>query len=252
VQAARMAFAQSKFGESLKAGKDLHSDKNLFKKLVWDANNDAPMVYRYGTHHPCLVTTHRKSLRQNKISYALFEKIILEFLSSADWKAIAGDGSMIPTELLTKQESLAREIEDNAKVLARYEALIDDPNSDRFERISNKYKALAAKSKKLAEERAALESQIGAQNVGNSLLFEAQGINIYRVSRTSKEDRLKLRLFLAQRIQRIDLTFGATVLTAGPVKNIQGGEGKIVAKLTFVNDVVKWAFIDKDRAVLLW
>jgi hypothetical protein len=69
VQAARMAFAQSKFGESLNAGKDLHSDKNLFKKLVWDANNDAPMVYRYGTHHPCLVTTHRKSLRQRKISY---------------------------------------------------------------------------------------------------------------------------------------------------------------------------------------
>jgi hypothetical protein len=52
VQAARMAFAQSKFGESLNAGKDLHSGKNLFKKLVWDANNDAPMVYRYGTHHP--------------------------------------------------------------------------------------------------------------------------------------------------------------------------------------------------------
>jgi hypothetical protein len=46
VQAARMAFAQSKFGENLNAGKYLHSDKNLFKKLVWEANNDAPMVYR--------------------------------------------------------------------------------------------------------------------------------------------------------------------------------------------------------------
>jgi len=48
------------------------------------------------------------------------------------------------------------------------------------------------------------------------------------------------------------LTFGATVLTAGPVKNVQGGNGKIVAKLTFVNAAVKWAFIDRDRAVLLW
>ena len=251
VHAARMAFAQSKFGESLNAGKDLHSDKNLFKKLVWDANNDAPMVYRHGTH-PYVVTTHRKNLRQHKISYALFEKIMLEFLSSADWKAIAGDGSMIPAELLAKQESLAREIEDKAKILARYEALIDDPNSDHFERISDKYKALAAKSKKLAEEKAALESQIEGQNAGKSLLTETEGIDIYRVSRTSKEDRLKLRLYLAQRIQRIDLTFGATVLTAGPVKNVQGGEGKIVAKLTFVNGAVKWAIIDKDRAVLLW
>jgi hypothetical protein len=50
---------------------------------------------------------------------------------------------------------------------------------------------------------------------------------------------------------RIDLTFGATVLTAGPVKNVQRGQGKTVAKLTFVNGAVKWAFIDKDRAVLL-
>jgi hypothetical protein len=48
------------------------------------------------------------------------------------------------------------------------------------------------------------------------------------------------------------LTFGATVLTAGPVKNVQGGEGKIVAKLTFVNGAVKLAIVDKDRAVLLW
>ena len=54
----------------------------------------------------------------------------------------------------------------------------------------------------------------------NSLLFETEGIDIYCVSRTSKEERLKLRLYLAQRIQRIDLTFGATVLTAGPVKNV--------------------------------
>jgi hypothetical protein len=80
---------------------------------------------------------------------------------------------------------------------------------------------------------------------------ESEGIAIYSVNRTSKEDRLKLRLYLAQRIQRIDLTFGATVLTGGPVKNVQAGEGKIVAKLTFVNDAVKVAFIDKDRAVLM-
>jgi len=65
------------------------------------------------------------------------------------------------------------------------------------------------------KERAALESQIGAQNAENSLLLETEGIDIYCVNKTSKEDRLKLRLYLAQRIQRIDLTFGVTVLTAG-------------------------------------
>jgi hypothetical protein len=93
----------------------------------------------------------------------------------------------------------------------------------------------------------------GARNdSANRSTSETEGIDIYCVSRTSKEERLKLRLYLAQRIQRIDLTFGATVLTAGPVKNVQGGEGKIVAKLTLVNGAIKWAFIDKDQAVLLW
>jgi hypothetical protein len=81
----------------------------------------------------------------------------------------------IPAELLAKQESLACKTEDNAKILARYEALIDDPNSDQFERISDKYKALVAKSKKLAEERAALESHIGAQNAGKQPFFRDGG-----------------------------------------------------------------------------
>jgi hypothetical protein len=40
------------------------------------------------------------------------------------------------------------------------------------------------------------------------------------------------------------------VLTASLVKNVQGGIGKIVANIPFVNGAVKWATIDKDRAVL--
>jgi hypothetical protein len=51
--------------------------------------------------------------------------------------------------------------------------------------------------------------------------------------------------------------FWARIVTAGPVKDnpikgLEAGEGKIVARLKFVNGAVKWAFIDKDRAVLLW
>jgi hypothetical protein len=186
------------------------------------------MVFRQYNGFSCLVTTHRKNLRQHKVSYALFEKIILQFLSSSDWKAIAQDGSGgASTELFAKPESLAREIDNTAKILGRYEALIDDPNSDEFDRISDKYKAAVAKSKRLLEERTTLETQIASENSGSRLLLETKGIEIFLVRRTSKEDPLKLRLYLAQRIRRIDLTFGATVLTAGPVKNVQGGEGKL-------------------------
>jgi hypothetical protein len=46
-------------------------------------------------------------------------------------------------------------------------------------------------------------------------------------------------------------TWCATQRRFLPVQPVQGGEGKLVAKLTFVNGAVKWAFIEKDWAVLL-
>jgi hypothetical protein len=233
--------------------------KTYFRKLVWDVTDESPvsMVYRYATTSPCLVTTHRKHVRSHKIHYATFERIMLEFLSAADWKAIAREGTNIPADLLTKQESLAKEIDDTEKVLHRYEAIVDDPDSDQFERIHAKFKATLTKSKRLAEERTALEAQIAAQDRAGKLIIETEGIDIYPVDRNTKEGRLKLRSYLAQRIERIDITFGARIFTAGPVKDnpikgLEAGEGKIVARLKFVNGAVKWAIIDKNRAVLLW
>jgi hypothetical protein len=97
-----------------------------------------------------------------------------------------------PHGFFSKQESLAREIDNTTTILQRYEALIDDPNSAEFERIQDKYKAVVAKSKKLIKQLATLEAQIGAQNNESRLLFETDGVAIFRVGRTSKEDRLKL------------------------------------------------------------
>jgi hypothetical protein len=211
VQDVRRTFAQTKFGASFLGGRDLHSDKNLFRKLVWDVTDGSPvsMVYRYATTSPCLVTTHRKHVRSHKFHYATFERIMLEFLSAADWKAIAREGTNIPADLLTKQESLAKEIDDTEKVLHRYEAIVDDPDSDQFERIHAKFKATLTKSKQLAEERTALEAQIAAQDRAGKFIIETEGIDIYPVDRNTKEGRLKLRSYLAQRIERIDITFGA-------------------------------------------
>src|SRR6516165_7063731 len=44
-----------------------------------------------------------------------------------------------------------------------------------------------------SKKRTTIETQIASQNRGSSLLFETKGIDIYRVGRTSKEDRMKLR-----------------------------------------------------------
>jgi hypothetical protein len=124
VQDARMAFAQSKFGEALHCGRNKFSTKNLFRKLVWDVENAVPMVYKQYEGWACLVSTHRKQLREHRIPYRIFEGAMLEYLSTADWKSLAHPEEDPKTqELLERRESLAKEIDDAAKVLARYEAI---------------------------------------------------------------------------------------------------------------------------------
>ena len=86
-------LAQSKFGENLNAGKDLHSDKNLFKSLVWDANNDAPMVYRCGAHHPCLVT---------------IDLSLLEHVSPIEWDNVVLYGQYILDRKLVRRRRRAK------------------------------------------------------------------------------------------------------------------------------------------------
>jgi hypothetical protein len=71
--------------------------------------------------------------------------------------------------------------------------LIDDPNSAEFERISKSTKPLSPNRNHFSKKRTTIETQIASQNRGSSLLFETKGIDIYRVGRTSKEDRMKLR-----------------------------------------------------------
>jgi hypothetical protein len=171
---------------------------------------------------------------------------------NADWEAISREGvTPEDAKLLAHQEAIARKINENAQILARYEALIDDPGSKEFERIAVKYKAAVAQQKKWMAERAEIESKLATYRIGSKALAETNGIQLFSVSRATKEERLRIRYYLAQRIKRIDVTFNATVLTAGPVKNIEAGEGRIVIKITFINGAQKWAFLDKERAVLM-
>jgi hypothetical protein len=61
---------------------------------------------------------------------------MLKFLNGADWVQIAQEGpSTECLGLLARQEQIAREIDDNDKVIQRNEQIIDDPNSKDFERI---------------------------------------------------------------------------------------------------------------------
>jgi DNA invertase Pin-like site-specific DNA recombinase len=249
VQDARRAFAQVRFGESLNAGRNKFSTANLFRKLVWDTMNDAPMVYHKYDGHPYLVTTHRKDLKSHKISYPFFEKIMLNFVTHADWKEIAGQGASAETqELLDRRENLAKELDNALKVRSRYESLLDDPEGSVDDRITQKYKDSSKEVRRLEGERSALEAEIAASRNGSELIADTDGPDLVAIDSTSVVGRTKLRLFLAQRIARIDLAFKAYVFAdEDPAKRppgIRPGKGYIVVTIKFVNGAMKFAFID--------
>jgi hypothetical protein len=102
----------------------------------------------------------------------------------------------------------------------------------------------------LQEQRRILEAQIASQISGSQILYQTEGTDIYPVDSDSREGRLKLRLFLPERIERINLSFGASVITAPGVKDIEAGK-QTVAQIVFRNGANRWIFLNKDRAVLL-
>ena len=263
VQDFRRAFAQAKFGEALHAGRNKFSTANLFRKLVYDANNDVPMVYKQYDGYSCLVSTYRKHLREHRIRYQAFEEVMLGFLSAADWQTIAEEGQkIVPTELLARQEALAHLIEDNSKILDRYRAMVADPDFAGFDSIQSDYKSALLESKRLEEEHRALRAQIDACCSANQTMTETKGIAIRQ---GNVEERLKLRLYLAQRIKRIDLDFQAEYKgnlaifhfgAEGRFVDIAPGqlpEGKgMVAKLTFTNHAERLVIFTPDGGFLLW
>jgi hypothetical protein len=104
------------------------------------------------------------------------------------------------------------------------------------------------------EARSALEAEITASRNGSELIAQTKGIEIYRVDRSSVEGRTKLRLFLAQRIERIELTFEATILMpAGDERHIpiRPGKGHTIARIIFKGGAEKMAIFDGKKIVLM-
>jgi hypothetical protein len=78
------------------------------------------MVYRQYDEHPHLVTKHRPSLRQHKISYPLFEEAMLSFLSHTDWKELAKESKTgEETDNNSRREMLAQELDSALKIRSR-------------------------------------------------------------------------------------------------------------------------------------
>ena len=200
------------------------------------------------------VTTYRKEVRANKISYPLFEYVIMRFLEATDWKALADDG--LNPDLKKRREMVAKELDSALKVRSRYEALLDDAERDVDGYTLGKYKSASAEVKRLQSAYSALEAEISANRSGSELLATTKGIEIARIYHDSDEGRSKLRLFLAQRIERIHISFNVEILSAEPDPNrsiagISPGQKQTLIRIAFRGGAQKLAILNGKKLTAL-
>ena len=84
-------------------------------------------------------------------------------------------------------------------------------------RRPDKYRAAAACSQRLLQERASLEAEIAAAGNSHAAIAATEGPEFVVTERSSPERRLQLRVLIAQRIERIDLVWSPTILGAGNI-----------------------------------
>lgn len=136
----RVNLYQSKRGKFAvgNTGGGTNSTANLFRKLVWDADNDCPMVYRYseknGRSYACLISKHRQSKSRHKIRYEWFEKAFLSWADTAEWVKIADEGdSPEARSIAAELEEIAKTIERNEKLIRRYAKIVSDPDDSLYQ-----------------------------------------------------------------------------------------------------------------------
>jgi hypothetical protein len=149
-------------------------------------------------------------------------------------------------------ESFSDRIRELERLRNRYLRVIEgDEELDNT--IISRYKELTQQLAELKGAKESLQNQIiqdspkQLDGIPVIIAFEANK------DPETKEYQLRLRDEVRKRIARIDLNFSAEVLTSTieTIANVKPGKDKIVAKVTFTNEAVKWAIIEGDKAVLL-
>ena len=241
VQRIRAAnFGHGKVAVGNAKGKGRSTWRNIFVGLLYDQDGNTVIYKQSNKQWEYLTSSDRSKFKQRTLKYAPFKEAILSLLNDIDWQSLIDVSNPELQKELAEVEAL---IGKNEARLSRYNRMLD-LDDEPPELLWNKIKIAQQEAKDLDSQRERLLSRAASSQ-------SLSGIPTITVNQTVRESNIRLREELRRRIERIDITFGATVLTTPGVKDVQSGTGKIVAKLTFASGAVKWAFIDKDRAVLL-
>jgi hypothetical protein len=223
-------------------GKGRTSWRNIFAGLLYDQDGNSVIYKQTNWTWEYLMSSDRSKFATHKVRYDKFKTAILNLLKNdIDWLSLVEDSD---PQIRIELAEIEAEIQKNDARLDRYSKMLDlDDNAP--ELLLNKIKIAEREAKDLQLQHERLQSRA----ISNQSL--KTGIPTITVNQTVRESNLKLREEIRRRISRIDLAFGATVLTTPGVTEVKPGKMQVVAKIKFVNGSVKFAFIDGDKAVLM-
>ena len=206
------------------------------------------MIYKQVAERSYFISSDRRKFRTHKMHYPVFEKVMLRLLDDIDYAVLSKSVTPSDEEQKLQLNDVLTQIIELERLRKRYLRVIEG-DAEPDEEIISRYRAAGVELKKLQAKRESLERAIK-----NTSVPELTRIPVIEIP-NPQEYNLRLKDEIQKRVARVQLTFDAQVITAPnpkEVANVRSGKGNIVAQITFTNGAVKWAIIEKDRAVLLW
>jgi hypothetical protein len=154
-----------------------------------------------------LVTAWKDGVKAHRIDYKRLETDFLSFLSELDWKDVAGQTDPPEVkEAQTKLDGVLAELYKMERVVAKFEALVNDPELDtKF--VLGKLQEATAKVATLTAQRDSLSSDIKSSRATVEALYRPEELLAVIQSGQNPELRLKLKSEIAKRVARIDIEF---------------------------------------------
>jgi DNA invertase Pin-like site-specific DNA recombinase len=210
---------------------------SLFNPLVYDADNEATMVYhRRNGGFPYLVTSWQSGKKSHTLRYDKFEAAFLGFLSDLDWRSLATEAESPEVKATRAElETVLSEIEKCAGRLAGLRALVEEGSFS-----ASLFAAIDAEEAKLAActgRRESLASGLAMARSRATALESPEDL-LALIRSGDPELRLKLKAEIRKRISRIEISFGLDGFQA-------------VADVKFINGVVRGIIFDGERVLLL-
>jgi hypothetical protein len=207
---------------------------SVLSPLVRDATLGRIMnFYQKKGDHPYLVTKWQARSRSNYLRYDVLERALLRFLTTADWKEIAGHGQSEEEKSAENAlNAVLADIERSSRAIAGITAAIEEAEAegkfDGLRILSARVEEHQARLSLLAEKRDALQLTLDAARARAEALHSPAEL-LSKIAARDAATRLALKTQIARRVAKIEVHFNRA--------------NSRVARVTFTNGAVKFVLI---------